>query len=139
MDMKITFPGNVRVNAEIGGLVVQTDQPMMAGGDGSAPSPFTLFLASLGTCAGFYIASFLNSRHIPTDQVSLTQRNEFDPQTHQLTGVKLIIETAPEFPAKYHNALIRAAAMCAVKKTLENPPQIDVEVIGGDMRQAVNE
>ncbi len=49
MEMKITFPGGEKVNAEINGMVIPTDQPVETGGEGAAPSPFDYFLASLGT------------------------------------------------------------------------------------------
>ena len=52
MEMVISFPGGKRVDAEFGGMVIQTDQPPQGGGEGSAPTPFALFLASMGTCAG---------------------------------------------------------------------------------------
>ena len=48
MEMKIRFPGNKKVTAEFDGYTVVTDQPKESGGDGSAPAPFELFLASLG-------------------------------------------------------------------------------------------
>jgi uncharacterized OsmC-like protein len=54
MDMKIYFPGNKRVYANYGGFTIETDQPARGGGDDSAPAPFDLFLASIGTCAGIY-------------------------------------------------------------------------------------
>ncbi|HMN61100.1 MAG TPA: hypothetical protein PJ988_12085 [Anaerolinea sp.] len=49
MDMIIEFPGGAKVDATFGGFTVKTDQPPMGGGDGSAPSPFETFLASIGT------------------------------------------------------------------------------------------
>jgi hypothetical protein len=49
MEMEITFPGGARVDASFGPYVVQTDQPSAGGGEGSAPTPFAVFLASLGT------------------------------------------------------------------------------------------
>jgi len=50
--MKIYFPHGKKVFADYGGFTIETDQAVKAGGDGSAPAPFNLFLASLGTCAG---------------------------------------------------------------------------------------
>ena len=32
------------------------------------------------------------------------------------------------FPDKYKNAVIKAAGLCAVKKHLEKPPQIEISV-----------
>ena len=53
--MIVTFPGGKRVDAEYGGFTVRTDQPPQSGGEGSAPQPFDLFLASIATCAGIYV------------------------------------------------------------------------------------
>lgn len=58
MEIKITFPGGKKVNAEMGGMVIPTDQSIEDGGEGTAPSPLSYFLASLGTCAGIYVLSF---------------------------------------------------------------------------------
>jgi putative redox protein len=51
MEMKVDFPGGARVAAHFGDFTINTNQPVKAGGDGSAPAPFELFLASLATCA----------------------------------------------------------------------------------------
>jgi putative redox protein len=66
MEMEITFPGGARVDASFGSYSVKTDQPPMGGGDGSAPTPFATFLASIGTCAGIYVLGFLRQRGLPT-------------------------------------------------------------------------
>jgi putative redox protein len=47
--MEISFPGGQKVDAQYSGFTIHTDQPVEDGGDGSAPTPFSLFLASLGT------------------------------------------------------------------------------------------
>ncbi|MCK5331318.1 MAG: osmotically inducible protein OsmC, partial [Candidatus Marinimicrobia bacterium] len=62
MDMKITFPGGKKINAEYNGQIIKTDQAVASGGNGSAPEPFDLFLASIGTCAGIYVLGFCQQR-----------------------------------------------------------------------------
>ena len=124
MEIKVSFPGGQAVDASFAGLSVHTHQ------DGSAPSPFAFFLASLATCAGFYVLSFCQQRGLPIDQLKLTQTDERDPKTHLVTGVHLSIEAGPDIPEKYYEAIIRSAAQCAVKRALENPPQIKVTVNG---------
>ena len=52
MTMEISFPGGLRVATRYKGHTVTTDQPASAGGGGSAPAPFDVFLSSLGACAG---------------------------------------------------------------------------------------
>lgn len=120
MEMEIVFPGGARVDAKTGGMVIPTNQ------DGSAPSPFGLFLASVGTCAGIYVLSFCQQRGLPTDNIRIVQRMGFDPMTRMINEVELDIQVPPDFPEKYKDAVIRSANQCAVKKHLENPPAFNV-------------
>jgi ribosomal protein S12 methylthiotransferase accessory factor len=129
MEMTIRFPGGKQVAADVRGHTVLTDQPRFGGGDDAAPAPYELFLASLGTCAGIYVLGFCESRGIPTEGIELVQRHSFDPRTHVLTGVTLDIHVPATFPAKYHDALVRVAGQCAVKRTLDAPPSFEVRTL----------
>ena len=129
MDMTITFPGGARVDAEVGPFTIPTDQPPQGGGENSAPAPFTLFLASIGTCAGIYVLGFCKQRDLPTDGITLVQRIGVDPRTGMVGQIGIDIQVPPGFPEKYHEALIRAASQCAVKKHLEHPPVFDVKTV----------
>jgi ribosomal protein S12 methylthiotransferase accessory factor len=126
MEMIVEFPGGARVDAHFGDFVVRTDQPPSGGGDGSAPTPFATFLATIGTCAGIYVLGFCRQRGIPTDGIRLVQRARMDPMTRLVTDVEVIIELPSSFPEKYREAVVRAADQCAVKKHFENPPAIHV-------------
>lgn len=126
MEMKITFPGGKKVNAEINSRTVPTDQPLEGGGDGSAPTPFEYFLASLGTCAGIYVLSFCQQRQIATEGLMLHQRMEFiatEDGKRKLARVAIEIDLPPGFPEKYRNAIIKAAELCTVKKVIMDPPE----------------
>jgi ribosomal protein S12 methylthiotransferase accessory factor len=122
----IDFPGGARVDAHFGPYTIKTDQPPTGGGEGSAPTPFSLFLASLGTCAGIYVLNFCRQRGLPTDGIRLVQQVDRDPITHMVANVSLAIHLPAGFPEKYKDALIRSAEQCAVKKHLEKPPKISV-------------
>ncbi len=124
MEMEITFPGGARVNASFGTYVVQTDQPPAGGGEGSAPTPFDVFLSSLGTCAGIYVLGFLRQRGLSSEGVRLIQRTQRNPATGMTDQVEIEILLPAGFPDKYREAVVRAADQCAVKKHLENPPAI---------------
>lgn len=126
MEMEITFPGGKRVDAQFEAFRVATDQPIQAGGEGSAPSPFTTFLASIGTCAGIYVLGFLQQRGIGSEGVRLIQRMHSNPFTGMVQEIDLDIVVPPDFPQKYFEALIRVAELCAVKKHFENPPNFRI-------------
>lgn len=126
MEMIIDFPGGAKVDAHFGGFTVRTDQPPSGGGEDSAPTPFALFLASIGTCAGIYVLGFCRQRGLSTDGIRIIQRMHSDPMTHLIGQIDLEIQVPPSFPQQYYEALVRSANLCAVKRHLENPPHFNV-------------
>jgi len=126
MEMVIDFPGGAKVDAHFGPYTVNTDQPPMGGGDGSAPTPFAVFLASIGTCAGIYVLGFCKQRNLPTDGIRIVQRMHSDPFSGMVSQVDLEIQAPPTFPEKYLPSLVRSAELCAVKKHFEKPPQFKI-------------
>jgi len=127
MEMIIDFPGGARVDAHFGGFTVHTDQPPSGGGESSAPTPFSTFLASIGTCAGIYVLGFCKQRGIPTEGIQLIEHPEVDRETHLVSTVRLEIQLPADFPEKYRMAVIRSAEQCAVKKHFEHPPRFEIE------------
>jgi len=127
--MTVSFPGGKRVNASYDGFEIATDQSEKSGGSGSAPEPFDLFLSSIATCAGIYVLGFCQKRDIPSEGIQLTQSWEKDKKTKRLTNIRISIEVPPDFPEKYHSALVRSANLCTVKKTMEAPPEFHVETV----------
>ncbi|PIE86023.1 MAG: osmotically inducible protein C [Bacteroidia bacterium] len=127
-EMIITFEGKKKVNAEYRGQTIRTDQSVSNGGDGAAPEPFSLFLASIGTCAGIYAKSFCDQRGIASEKVKIVQTMEFNPDTRLISKIKLEVKLPPEFPEKYKSALVKTINLCAVKRHLQNPPEIQTFV-----------
>lgn len=127
--MMVTFPGGKRVNAKYNGFEVATDQSPEHGGNGTEPEPFDLFLASLATCAGIYVLSFCQNRDLPHQNIRLTQSWGRDEKSGLLTEVRITISVPPEFPDKYHDALVRVANKCTVKKVMQAPPEFVVETV----------
>jgi ribosomal protein S12 methylthiotransferase accessory factor len=125
-EIVLSFPGGKRVDARVGGFVVATDQPAEQGGQGGAPAPFDLFLASIATCAGIYALGFCQARGLATQGLGLVQRAVFDPDTHLPTRVELELTLPEGFPERYRPAIQRAVEGCKVKKTIAAAPVFDV-------------
>jgi ribosomal protein S12 methylthiotransferase accessory factor len=129
MDMKITFPGGKKVNAEIDRFTHKTDQSLISGGDESAPEPFSVFLSSIGTCTGIYVLRFCQERNINTTGMEIIQSMDFNSSSGMIDKIKLNIILPDGFPDKYRKAVIKAANLCAVKKHMEKPPQFIITTI----------
>ena len=128
MDMRIYFAGGKRVDAQYKGFNIQTDQSVMNGGEGKSPPPFDLFLASLGTCAGFYVLIFCQERDIPTKDIDLVLRTLRDTESRMIKKITIYINLPDGFPDKYKNAVRQAADLCAVKKHIINAPEFEITI-----------
>jgi len=126
MDMEIRYEGGKKVAADFRGFTVHTDQRVEDGGEDSAPAPFDFFLASIGTCAGFYVSAFCESRKIDVRGISLRLRAERSADDTRLEAVRIEIGLPPGFPDKYRKAVVRSAEQCSVKKAIQNPPEFAV-------------
>lgn len=129
MEMIIDFPGGARVDAHFGPYTVKTDQPPMGGGEGSAPTPFAVFLASIGACAGIYVLGFCRQRGLSTDGIRIIQRLRSNPLTGMVDEIEMDIQVPPSFPEKYYDALVRSAEQCAIKKHMEKPPRFNIRTV----------
>ena len=129
MDMDVYFPGGKRVFADYGGFTIETDQPVIGGGDGSAPAPFDLFLASIGTCAGIYALGFMQQRDIDPEGARISMRTHRDRDSGLIGQVDLELTLPAGFPDKYRDAIVNAMNLCAVKKHLHRPPAFEITTV----------
>ena len=125
-EINVRFPGGRRVVAELDGYEIPTDQPVDAGGEGSAPSPYQLFVASIGACAGFFALSFFQKRGLATDGLRVTTRTGNVDGT--LGRVMIDVALPAGFPEKYRDALLRSIEQCSVKRAILAQPAFEVRV-----------
>jgi uncharacterized OsmC-like protein len=120
MKYDIFFGDGKKVITTTRGFTINTDQPEEDGGANSASTPFELFFASIGTCAGFYVLSFCQARSIPADKLRMTLDVLRNQTTHLVEKVVIEILLPPGFPEKYKDAVVRAAESCSVKKQVSD-------------------
>ena len=119
----VSFPGGKRVDARMDGVLIPTDQSTERGGEGSAPAPFQLFLASIATCAGIYALEFCRARGISGDGMTLTMSYEWDEKKHAIETMNIELKLPPGFPDPYKKAVVRAMDLCTVKRHMIHPPE----------------
>ena len=132
MAMEISFPGGKKVDAHFKGFTIKTDQGEKDGGEGSAPTPSFLFLASLGTCAGLYALNFCEKRKIDTAKFKLELEFKTHKKTNMVEKVRLKLTLPPDFPEKYRPAIVKAVDLCYVKKHLHEPPEFETITLTAD-------
>lgn len=126
--LAVSFPGGKKVDVDLDNLKIETDQSPEHGGDGSAPEPFTLFLASLASCAGIFALGFCQSREISTDGLAVNLDWDADDQAPYAARATFRVTLPHDFPEKYRPSIVRAIEQCKVKYYIHNPPEFAIEV-----------
>lgn len=124
--VQVGFPGGKKVAAKVGDHIVLTDQPHARGGGDEAPSPYGLFLASIGACVGYYALVFCQSRDISCEGMAVW--GEFRSEHGTLADAELHIRPPEGFPEKYRDALLRSVDRCSVKRSILADPEIRVHL-----------
>lgn len=121
----VTLPGGRRVDAQIGPHVLHTDQPRENGGDDSAPSPFDVFLGSMGACAGIFVQGFCAKRNIPTEGIRIVEKPSFAADG-TLSEVDFDVQLPTNFPDRYRAAIVNVVEQCSVKRAIAAQPRFTV-------------
>ncbi|AGA90916.1 putative redox protein, regulator of disulfide bond formation [Thioflavicoccus mobilis 8321] len=123
--LEVRFPGGKRIDVEVGGFVIRTDQGVKAGGEASAPEPFALFLASLAACSGIYALNFCESRKLGTEGLGLSMDWSRAPGAAKASAT-FRLRLPNGFPERYRESIVRAMDLCAVKKNIIDPPEFEI-------------
>ena len=130
MQAEVSFPSPTRIQATSRNLTVEVGPPPDRGGDPDAYGPFDILLCSLATCTGFQVADFLRERGFETARAGVRINAERGAESHLLESIAIQIVVPADFPAKYHDAIVRAAGLCFIKQQLGQKPEISTTVVG---------
>ncbi len=125
-EINVTFPGNLKVYAEVDGFEIKTDQPEEDGGNGTAPAPSSFFTASIATCTGYFALKFCKARNIETEGMTLSMKYNWDAENKRYPEMDILLTLPPGFPAKYKDAIVRAMEQCVVKRNILEPPEFHI-------------
>lgn len=106
---------------------VISDQPVEKGGSDKGMTPPELFLGSLGACAAFYAAQYLNARSLPSEGLSVRVEANLAKQPSRLDAFRIEIDV-PVLDERHREGVLRAAKACLLHNTLAGVPPVAIEV-----------
>ena len=131
MELTVTYLGGVQFEAEARGHKIYSDQPQSNHGFDEGMTPPELLLASVGTCAGYYAAEYLNKNGLPAEKLRIKVAAEKALKPARLARFVVTVETPGVNQPEHHAGVKSAVEKCLVKNTLMIPPEIAVDVVGG--------
>lgn len=121
--MKITLLSDdrIRLDGKAGPLSVEADSAEMQ------YSPFHMLASGLATCTYSVLASWGTNARLPVDDLAIEVGWKFAEDPHRVSDMDVDV-IWPSLPEERRNAAVRAAGLCTVKKTFEQPPRVGVGV-----------
>lgn len=121
--LKITLLTDERIRLEdaAGPLTIEADSAE------KQYSPFHMMASGLAVCTYSVLASWAVNAKLPIEDLALEVGWSFADEPHRVGRYEVVIDW-PSLPEARRATAARAAALCTVKKTLEHPPEIDLQV-----------
>jgi uncharacterized OsmC-like protein len=123
MDIRIEHLNHTKFAATVRGHRIICDQPPANGGADEGPTPPEFLLISLGTCAGFYAASYMKNHGVSLP-LAVSVNAEKVPAPARFGKFRVEIEV-PGLPSEHEAGLLRSVNACLIKNTLAQAPQIE--------------
>jgi uncharacterized OsmC-like protein len=108
--------------------LIHVDQPTEAGGSDAAPTPVELFVASLASCVAFYARRYLTRHGLPAEGLSVDAEFDMADRPARVGQVHVAIDVPHGVPDERRDALVAVASHCTVHNTLEDPPEVRIEL-----------
>lgn len=128
METVTRYLGAAQFEIEARGHKIYADQPPENGGFDEGMTPPELMLASLGSCAGFYAAEYLNTRHLATQGLEVRVKAEKAKSPARLASFEIKVQLPDGLEDRYREGVLRAVKACLIHNTLLQTPEIRVEM-----------
>jgi len=99
--------------------------------DGMAPSD--LFIASLGTCIGLYVASYCRHHDIPCQGMTVELSHETERAPSRTTKVIATINLGAAVSPKDAEAILHVARHCHVHESIEQGMEVAIALASSDL------
>lgn len=129
MEVTINHLGDVQFEVKARNHKVYCDQPVEAGGYDEGMTPPEFFLASLGTCAGYYAAQYAKGHNLPTKGLCVRVTAEKVKSPARLDDLRIFVDYPEALDDRHREGLLRAVHACLIHNTLLTPPKITTEIV----------
>ncbi len=130
LEVLVNHLGDVQFEVKARNHVLYCDQPAENGGYDEGMTPPELFLASLGTCAGFYAVQYLKANRLPLEGLKVRTGAEKASSPARIGKIWIDVDYPAGLDAKHRDGVLAAVHKCLIHNTLTHPPEIFVKVNG---------
>lgn len=129
---KITtyYKGDMLFESEIAGHKILIDVPYEMGGEDRGPTPPQLFIASLGSCIGAFVAHYCELKDIDARELSVDISFDKAENPTRLTNLQVEVNLPHGDCENREKAMLRVAEHCPVHETINTLDGISFKING---------
>jgi uncharacterized OsmC-like protein len=129
---KITthYKGDMLFESKLGNHNVVIDVPYAMGGGDRGPTPPQLFIASLGSCVGAFVANYCEPKGINTSDMTIDISFDKVENPTRLVNLKVAVNLPYGECQNREKALLRVAEHCPVHETINMLDEIEIKING---------
>jgi uncharacterized OsmC-like protein len=129
MQVNIRHTANLQFEAVTRGHKIIGDQPTSNGGEDVGMTPPEWFLASLGSCIGFYVVKYCEARNIDTADLDIgISAEKTKDRPYRIDQIKINLNFPMQLERRHFAGLERAVNQCLIHNTLTHPPTIMTQI-----------
>ena len=130
------YNGGMLFETEMGNHRLVIDVPPAMGGSDRGATPPEVFIASLGSCVGAFVAQYCERSGIDASDMRIDVIFDKADDPSRLTNLKVKIILPHAECKQRKDALLRVAEHCPVHETISTLRGIDIEVVDKTALQA---
>jgi putative redox protein len=126
--MKITYIDGYKFAIENRGIEIITDQPDPTG-KSEGLTPPELMGGALGSCVGVFAVDYLRRNELPTEGFHVDVQWTGASSPKRIGAYEIKVHLPGGLTDRQRASLSRIVHACTIHKTLEHPPEIQVDLL----------
>lgn len=129
---KITtlYKGDMLFESQLGDHTIRIDVPAAMGGQDRGPTPPEIFVASLGSCVGAFVANYCEPKGIDTREMTVDVTFDKAQEPTRLVNLQIKVNLPHGDCTHRQKAIRRVAEHCPVHETIGTLEGIEIEING---------
>jgi putative redox protein len=129
MQVHVDYKGKLQFQAIARDHRVWSDQPLEQGGEDTGMTPPEYFLASLGSCIGFYAVQYCQTRGLDASELKIdVSAEKTTDKPARLDDIRINLTLPIVLNAHQQRGLRAAVDACLIENTLIHSPTISTSI-----------
>ncbi len=128
--LRVDYRGGMRFEIKARSHIMTVDLPKEKGGEDSGMHPPEVFMASLGSCIGVYIARYCQNAKLDSEGMSVGLEWSLSDDKTKISDIEVHIALPKADIGKRKNVVLEVARHCLIHNTILGQPQIRISLEG---------